>query len=275
MWRYLFDILIVVGLLGVLVPLGVSGFSRYSQKASESRWQPIIEKAERLKKARPIASVGMLAASGDGFAPNSAVSVSFDGARVATGKADGQGRISVQFRAPDGAGPGLHMIMLRGVTSDGTPLTLTANTSLGSAVLAGLGIPSGREIAFLRIDAIGVKTGVREDATWSSLVKGPAHVVGTAPIGELGTTLISGHRTMFAAPFSNLDKVKKGDTIKLYTKSAIYEYRVTGNRIANPTDMSDVAEGGSPRLVLSTCEPRFYSTSRLLVLADLAKEYSY
>ncbi|MCL5291567.1 MAG: class E sortase [Actinobacteria bacterium] len=275
-WRYFTSVLIVVGVIATLVPIVMNTISRYAQRASEARWRESVEKAERSNKAIKAVSERSLTVSGDGFAPHSEVSVAFDGTPVATGRSDPQGRASIKFTVPESAGVGIHTVTMRGVNLDGTPLTLTANVTIRSTALSGgMQATSGEEIAFLVIDVIGLRTGVRNTATWSNLVKGPAYVPETAAIGQPGTALIAGHRTMYGAPFANLDRLKAGDKIKLYTKDSLYVYEVTGNLVVKPTDMESLKPGGKPHLVLSTCEPKYFSTSRLLVLADLKEAFSF
>lgn len=129
----------------------------------------------------------------------------------------------------------------------------------------------GESAALIKILAINVSLDIIEGATWANLAKGPVRLSGSSLIGADGTTVISGHRTMYGAPFRDLDKVAPGDTIELYTKKAAFVYRVVGVKSVNPTDTSDVTEDGKPQLILSTCDPIFSAKKRLLVISELAK----
>lgn len=276
-WSRLTSAVVIAGVVGLTTPLAVSAWSFLGQKSSEARWLGLVKRAELSKKAaaKPAALEKTLTASGDGFAPKSEVSVSFDGASAALGHADERGHASIKFAVPKGAEPGIHSVTMRGVTPDGAPLILTANVTIRQASYSDVQLTSGEEVAFLVIDAIGVRSAVREGASWSNLARGPVRVSGTAPIGSPGTTLISGHRTMYTAPFSNLDKLKPGDVIKLYTKDSLYVYKVVRSRAVSPENAADIKAVGEPKLVLSTCEPKYFSTKRLLVIAELEKTYSY
>ncbi len=130
-------------------------------------------------------------------------------------------------------------------------------------------VKSGDNIAYLEIPALNLNVSVLEGATWENLAKGPVHVSNTAKIGDAGTALISGHRTMYAAPFHNLNNLKAGDKIILYTKKAVFTYMVVGLKRVNPDDWSEVKPNSEPRLVLSTCDPMYSAAQRLLAISRL------
>ncbi len=132
----------------------------------------------------------------------------------------------------------------------------------------------GASIALLEIPAIDRRFDVLEGATWLNLAKGPVHLSDSALVGSGGTTVVSAHRTMYGAPFRNLDKLAAGDTINIYTKKALFTYRVVGLKSVNPSDMSDITREGKPRLILSTCDPVFSAKQRLLVIGELANAVS-
>ncbi len=276
-WGLIASAVAAAGVVAVAAPLAVSAWAYYGQTSSDAHWLEFVERAERSKRAaeKPSAPKRTLTASGHGFAPDSEVAVFFDGSFAARGRADERGRASIEFEVPERAGVGVHSVAMRGVTPDGAPLVLTANVTIGRGSYPDVQLTSGEEVAFLVIDSIGIKTAVREGATWSNLAMGPVRVSGTAPIGRPGTTLISGHRTMYTAPFSNLDELKPGNLIKLYTKDSLYVYEVVRSRAVSPENTEDIKADGEPSLVLSTCEPKYFSTKRLLVIAELRKAYSY
>lgn len=275
--HYALNVLAIAGTIGIMVPISSSVFSIYASKQAENNWRKSIEKAAHSKRSKTLSSWNQtLTVNGKGFSPNSEVAVDLDDKPVAKGQADAQGAIQIRFKVPVNTLQGIHTVKMRGITPDGTPLILTANVTVGfTAAQTNIPLSKDDEIAFLSIDAIGVKTGVREGASWLNLVKGAVHVAGTSALGQPGTTLISGHRTTYAAPFGNLDRLKPGDLIKLYTKDSLYVYKVTGNRVVSPTNMEDVQPVGPPRLILSTCEPKYSAASRLLIIAELKEAYAF
>lgn len=127
----------------------------------------------------------------------------------------------------------------------------------------------GESIALLDIPSLGKKFDVCEGTSWSNLTKGPARISETALIGAEGSSVISGHRTMYGAPFRDLDKLNPGDVLNLITKKAVFKYEVVNKKSVRPDDMSEVSEGGKPRLILSTCDPMFSAKRRLLIICEL------
>lgn len=101
--------------------------------------------------------------------------------------------------------------------------------------------------------------------------KGPSHVKDTADPGEEGVGLISGHRTTYGAPFYKLDRLTKGDEIKVETFWDTYIYKVIETRVVRPTDLSVLSEyqGKGKILILTTCTPLYSAKRRLLVIGKM------
>jgi sortase A len=128
----------------------------------------------------------------------------------------------------------------------------------------------GSAYAELIIPRIDFDMIVVEGTDEESLKKGPGHYPDTAdpwdPTGRVG---IAGHRTTYLAPFYDLDSMRVDDPITLRTEYGTFEYRVTqvfvivepgSGVVLDPTD--------EPTLVLTTCNPRYSSSQRLIVTAD-------
>lgn len=127
----------------------------------------------------------------------------------------------------------------------------------------------GQAMAILRIPAIDVDYVVVEGTDTESLKKGPGHYVATAyPWEETGRVGIAGHRTTYGNPFWSLDELEPGDRIVLATEYGVFDYRVTGSRVIEPSDGSVLEATRRPTLVLTTCYPRFSASKRLVVFAD-------
>jgi sortase A len=95
--------------------------------------------------------------------------------------------------------------------------------------------------------------------------------VGTAMPGQAGNVVIAGHRTTYGAPFNNLNELAPGDPIDLTTDSGeALEYVVTQAPVAVvPSDVKILNSFGDNRLTLTTCNPRYSATQRLVVVALL------
>jgi LPXTG-site transpeptidase (sortase) family protein len=128
----------------------------------------------------------------------------------------------------------------------------------------------GDVYAEIQIPSIGVDSMVVQGTDYTSLKKGPGHYLDTAnpwdPTGRVG---IAGHRTTYLHPFYSLDRVRVGDAISLRTAHGTYQYRVTRVFVI-PSAGSGVVldQTSTPTLVLTTCNPRFSASQRLIVTAD-------
>ncbi len=101
------------------------------------------------------------------------------------------------------------------------------------------------------------------------LQEGPGHYPGTPLPGEVGNAAIAGHRTTYGAPFYNLDGLKPGDAINVETPQGLFQYVVVLAKIVQPTDTSVLQTSVLPELTLTTCNPRYSASQRLVVQALL------
>jgi sortase A len=127
----------------------------------------------------------------------------------------------------------------------------------------------GEAVGVIRIPRIDVDWAVVEGVSVEALKKGPGHYPDTAFPGEAGNVVISAHRATYGAPFALLDRVGVGDTIELETVNGLYTYEVRETKIVQPTDIAVVAKTDDFRLTLITCNPRYGTAQRLIVVADL------
>ncbi|MER6948359.1 class E sortase [Nonomuraea sp. NPDC000554] len=142
-------------------------------------------------------------------------------------------------------------------------------------------IELGQAVAMLRIPRLGrdYKYAVVEGVDAEHLKKGPGHYPGSALPGQIGNFVISGHRTTYAAPFNEIDKLQRDDEIIVDAREARYTYRVTAQNIVDPSEIDAIAPvPGSPDakpirayITLSTCHPEYSAAERLIVYGVLEK----
>ena len=102
-----------------------------------------------------------------------------------------------------------------------------------------------------------------------SLEHGPGLYPGSAyPWQSHGRVAIAGHRTTYLHPFWSLNLLGPGSLIELETPYGTFRYRVRSIFTVSPSDTAILHQTGAPTLVLTTCNPRFSATQRLVVLAD-------
>jgi sortase A len=128
----------------------------------------------------------------------------------------------------------------------------------------------GEPVGDIRIPAIGINQVVVEGTNTPDLRKGPGHYIGTPLPGQNGNASIAGHRTTYGHPFYNLDGVKVGDPIVLTTLQGIFVYDTTRSWVVSPSDTTVIKNAFDNLLTLTTCNPRFSASTRLVVQAKLA-----
>jgi sortase A len=128
----------------------------------------------------------------------------------------------------------------------------------------------GKPVGVIRIPIININQVVVEGTKTQDLRKGPGHYTGTPLPGQAGNSAIAGHRTTYGHPFYNLNVLKKGDPIVLTTFQGIFVYDTIRSQVVSPSDGQILKNAFGAYLTLTTCNPRFSASSRLVVTAKLA-----
>jgi sortase A len=128
----------------------------------------------------------------------------------------------------------------------------------------------GKPVGTIRIPAIGINQVVVEGTATKDLRKGPGHYIGTALPGQPGNAGIAGHRTTYGHPFYNLNVLKAGDPIVVTTFQGIFVYDTIRSEVVSPSDGTVLKNAFGAFLTLTTCNPRFSASTRLVVFASLA-----
>ena len=131
----------------------------------------------------------------------------------------------------------------------------------------------GDAYAVILIPKIGLDMVVVQGTDYEDLKKGPGHYPDTAdPWDATGRVGIAGHRTTYLHPFFHLDQVQPGDTISLITRYGQFDYVVSANFVLPEETAGKVLEQTpDPTLVLTTCNPKYASSQRLIVTAKLVR----
>lgn len=131
----------------------------------------------------------------------------------------------------------------------------------------------GDALTRIKIPALNVDVVVVQGTSASALRAGAGHYPATPLPCEAGNVGIAGHRTTYGKPFTNLDRLKTGDTIILETPIGSCTYEVSkGPFVTTPTDFAVVANDPAVHsLTLTTCHPKGSASQRLVVKATLTK----
>lgn len=128
----------------------------------------------------------------------------------------------------------------------------------------------GAAVGLISMPTIGVAdAAIVEGTDEGQLQEGPGHYLGTPLPGEAGNAAIAGHRTTYGAPFYSLDGLKPGDPINVETPQGLFQYTVFRSLVVDPTDTTVLQTTALPTLTLTTCNPRYSASQRLVVQALL------
>jgi sortase A len=119
------------------------------------------------------------------------------------------------------------------------------------------------------IPAIKQDSLVVQGDSWDQLKKGVGQHLGTADPGQPGNVVLSAHNDIYGQIFRDLDQLRPGDEVQLYTASQIFTYVVTGTDVVEPTEVSVMDATPHPSLTLISCYPYLIDNLRIVVFADL------
>lgn len=125
------------------------------------------------------------------------------------------------------------------------------------------GDPLGR----LRVSRLGLNMVVVDGTDHESLTRGPGVDRRTGLPGEGRLVYIAGHRTTYGAPFAHIDRLRRGDEVRLDMPYGTYVYRVTDSVIVPATDLARLRSRGREEIALQACHPRFSARERYIVYA--------
>ncbi|MBI5052907.1 MAG: class D sortase [Chloroflexi bacterium] len=131
--------------------------------------------------------------------------------------------------------------------------------------------PSPKQAIRMIISAINIDAPVVQGDSWEQLKKGIAQHIGTGDPGQSGNLVVSAHNDIFGELFRELDRLKPGDEVQVFTASQKFTYRITGTRLVQPTEVSVMNPTVSPTLTLISCYPYLVDTQRIIVFAELKK----
>ncbi len=160
--------------------------------------------------------------------------------------------------------------------------TTTPNTTTSTTTAPAVAVPispptEGGPVGLIQIPKIQLDKVIVQGTGTSDLQQGPGHFPNTPLPGEKGNVAIAGHRTTYGAPFFNLNELAPGDPIIITTVQGTFTYNVVrtlvvspaNTSVAGPTQITAVAPSSGAMLTLTTCNPRFSASTRLVVQARL------
>lgn len=138
----------------------------------------------------------------------------------------------------------------------------------------------GKPFATLHIPRLGSgwEWPVLENTEARTLQKGLGHYSGTARPGETGNFAVAGHRRTYGDPFKDFPRLRPGDAVIVNDGTTWFTYRIakvpyrtvpTDTAVVDPVPRRSGFEGPGRYLTLTTCEPEWGSSHRLIAWAHL------
>jgi sortase A len=124
-------------------------------------------------------------------------------------------------------------------------------------------------------------TPVLESVELPDLARGIGHYPESQVPGEKGNFAVAAHRATNGEPFRDIDRLQVGDQVLVETQDTWYEYTLRRDQIVTPQDTwvidpvpGDPGATPTDRLItLTTCNPRWGSTTRWIWWGDLTTSY--
>ena len=129
----------------------------------------------------------------------------------------------------------------------------------------------GQVIGRLRVPRMGVNMLLVNGTDHDTLKKGPGRDGRTFMPGENRLVYIAGHRTTYLAPFSHIDRLRRGDRVTIEVPYGTFIYAVTRHRIVKSTDLSVLRSPRHELVELQACHPRFFASHRYIAYAKLLR----
>ncbi|MFZ3471659.1 class E sortase [Streptomyces sp. 4.24] len=110
------------------------------------------------------------------------------------------------------------------------------------------------------------------------LKKGLGHYAGTARLGGEGNFAVAGHRRTYGDPFKDIPELRPGDAVILKDATTWYTYTVRREAlrvlpdefgVVDPVPSRSPFTGPGRYLTLTTCDPEWGHSHRLVVWAEL------
>jgi sortase A len=137
--------------------------------------------------------------------------------------------------------------------------------------LANVPVPTpGPEQAIrIQVPAINVDAPVVLGDGWEQLKKGVAQHIPSVDPGQEGNLVLSAHNDIFGEIFRDLDKLKPGDEIIVFTNQRSYTYVVVQSQVVEPTQVEVMAPTRESAVTLVSCYPYLVDNQRIVITAHL------
>jgi sortase A len=132
--------------------------------------------------------------------------------------------------------------------------------------------PGPGQATRIQIPSINVDAPIVQGDGWEQLKKGVGQHIGSGNPGENGNLVLSAHNDVFGEIFRELDQLKPGDLVIIYTNQRSYTYVINDSEVVEPTQVEVMAPTDLPTLTLISCYPYLIDNQRIVVKAMLEEQ---
>ncbi|MER7724942.1 class E sortase [Streptomyces sp. NPDC096323] len=168
----------------------------------------------------------------------------------------------------------------RGAVAAPAPQTSEESPKPTAPAAAPKAYRDGKPFAMLYIPRFGKdwEWPVLENTKVKTLQKGLGHYRGTAAAGATGNFAVAGHRRTYGDPFKDFPRLRPGDAVLLTDGTTWFTYRIDKKPyrtvpgdvgVIDPVPRKSGFDGPGRYLTLTTCEPEWGSSHRLIAWAHL------
>jgi sortase A len=111
------------------------------------------------------------------------------------------------------------------------------------------------QLGTIEIPAIGLRHRMYQGVTLHNIDRGPSHWTGSAMPGEMGNTVVAGHRSTVTEPFRRIDRLAPGDAVIFTVNGSRWTYRVTDHLVVRPEDSWIADQTTAFTATLYACHP--------------------
>jgi sortase A len=130
-----------------------------------------------------------------------------------------------------------------------------------------LSTPGPEQAIRIQIPAIEVDAPVVQGDGLEQLKKGVGQHTGSANPGKNGNLVLSAHNDVFGEIFRNLDRLKTGDEVVVFSNQHKFVYVVRQVDIVEPTRVDVMDQTKEASLTLISCYPYMVDNKRIVVSA--------
>ncbi|HVU12967.1 MAG TPA: sortase [Phototrophicaceae bacterium] len=121
----------------------------------------------------------------------------------------------------------------------------------------------------LIVPKLSLNATIVQGVDWDALKEGVGQVPnGVNPGDDVGNVSFAAHNDIYGQLFRHLDQLQPGDTFQIQTKTNVYTYTITQQKLVAPTDVSVLDNRQGATATLISCYPYQVDNQRIVIFAN-------